>query len=290
MLFFFFFQLLAYRSQYHQPYNAATPYQSDASSVQFVPLNDQPEAADSPYQNDEEINISVERLPTKEAIFYDFRGARTTFEDDPIGYVKDHPKTVLASLVALVMASALVLGISLGTILPNQAAVRARFGNWNPNSAPDLPPVVEKPLPFWDASDPQNKIIGVSLGNWLTLERWMDEDWFTGWAPNAQDEWTFINDLGKEKAAEVLNDHWSSWVVESDLDLMQAHGVNALRIPLGFWTFIPTQGDEPYINTTQLVHLNNMLGWLYKRGMRALLDLHGMPGSQVSCASLPHAN
>lgn len=45
-------------------------------------------------------------------------------------------------------------------------------------------------LPVWNWGT--DKAIGICLGNWLTLERFMDEDWFVGLAGNdAQDEWTF---------------------------------------------------------------------------------------------------
>lgn len=144
-------------------------------------------------------------------------------------------------------------------------------------------------LPFWDVSDPSNKIIGVSLGNWLVLERWMNEDWFVSHAPNAEDEWTFVKSLGPVKAARVLDQHWSTWIVEPDLDEMQRYAINHVRIPLPFWTLVPTKRDEPYINTTQLVHLDKLLGWLHKRRMRALIDLHAMPGGQNGDQACGHA-
>ncbi len=135
-------------------------------------------------------------------------------------------------------------------------------------------------MPFWDFTDPNQKVIGVSLGNWLVLERWMDEDWFVAQAGgNAWDEWGFMQSVG-DRAASILEDHWNTWVVESDLDTLLSVGVNHIRIPVGYWAFIPTAGAEPFRNFTQLDHLEQMLGWLYKRNMRALIDLHGMPGSQ----------
>ena len=145
------------------------------------------------------------------------------------------------------------------------------------------------PLPFWNYADPQAKVVGVSLGNWLVLERWMDEDWFTSTAGgDAWDEWDFSNSLGPAKAKAALEDHWNTWIVESDLDTLASVGINHIRIPLGFWTMIPTTGNEPYVNHTQLAHLEQMLGWMYKRSMRALIDMHGMPGSQNGDQSSGH--
>ena len=52
---------------------------------------------------------------------------------------------------------------------------------------------------------------GVALGNWLILERWMNEDWFVKTSGNisAIDEWTFSESLGNATAA-VLQEHWST--------------------------------------------------------------------------------
>ena len=144
------------------------------------------------------------------------------------------------------------------------------------------------PYEFWNYADPQAKIIGVSLGGWLVLERWMNEDWFVQNAgPQAMDEWSFSQALGS-KAAGVLEDHWNTWVTEADLDTLASVGVNHIRIPVGYWLFSPRQGNEPWVNTTQLSHLETMLGWMYKRNMRALIDMHAMPGSQNGDQSSGH--
>jgi len=40
------------------------------------------------------------------------------------------------------------------------------------------------------------KVYGVNLGNWLLLERWMDDSLFIRHAPNAIDQWTFDQTVG----------------------------------------------------------------------------------------------
>ncbi|SCV71498.1 BQ2448_3086 [Microbotryum intermedium] len=142
--------------------------------------------------------------------------------------------------------------------------------------------------PAWDWS--QDKSIGMCLGNWLILERWMNEDWFIQVAGNSSlDEWTLSQVLG-DKLPSVMQEHYNTWITESDFDIMAQSGVNLIRIPTGFWAFIPTVSGEPYYNNiTELqFQLNKVLGWAYARNMYAVIDLHGLPGSQNGEQSSGH--
>jgi len=151
-------------------------------------------------------------------------------------------------------------------------------------------PAAIKPLAKWNLTDPNSKMIGTSLGNWLVLERWMNEDWITGLAgDNVWDEWSFTEILGPTKALSALKDHWNSWVQESDIDTLHSIGINSVRIPIGYWAFVPVVQGEPYLaQSGQTDQLQKVLGWLYDRGMYAMIDLHGMPGSQNGDQSSGH--
>lgn len=118
----------------------------------------------------------------------------------------------------------------------------------------------------------------------------MNEDWITSnGGADAWDEWTFIENLGKDKALPLLKAHWDSWVTEADLDLMQSAGFNTIRIPVGYWAFIPAASGEPYLAMSgQKEQIQKVLGWLYTRKMYASIDLHGMPGSQNGDQSSGH--
>ena len=108
----------------------------------------------------------------------------------------------------------------------------------------------------------------------------MSEDWFVDTSSlNCWDEWTFTQYLGAN-ASNVLNEHWSTWIVESDIETMHQAGLNLIRVPTGFWMWIPTTGDEPYVTSGQLQYLNQLCQWAYKRNMYLIIDLHGLPGSQ----------
>lgn len=158
------------------------------------------------------------------------------------------------------------------------------------SSAPAPASTTVTALAKWNMTDPNSKILGVSIGNWLVLERWLDEDWITGIAgDNVWDEWSFMNLLGKDAAAAALETHWNTWVNETDLDTLKSVGVNAVRIPIGYWAFVPTISNEPYLaQGGQTDQLQKMLGWLYDRGMYAMIDLHGLPGSQNGDQSSGH--
>ncbi|UZJ54291.1 hypothetical protein CBS101457_003611 [Exobasidium rhododendri] len=145
-------------------------------------------------------------------------------------------------------------------------------------------------LAKWNLTDPNTKMVGTSLGNWLVLERWMDEDWFVGVAgDDAWDEWSFTQSAGPTKALSALQEHWNTWVLESDIDTLKSIGINSVRIPIGYWAFVPVVSGEPYLaQSGQTEQLQKVLGWLYDRGMYAMIDLHGMPGSQNGDQSSGH--
>lgn len=188
--------------------------------------------------------------------------------------------TIIAAVTTVIIVVGVGLGVGLGIGLgkPHSVSRASSKGKGLDPSGND--PHKIKPLPFWDWADKSRKAMGVSLGNWLVLERWMDEDWFTKYAPDAFDEWHFVQTVG-ENASHVLDEHYDQWVTEDEIEIMYQHGMNQIRIPVGFWSFIPVNDTEPYVNCTQLFHLTRMLGWLWKREMYAVIDMHGMPGSQV---------
>ena len=114
------------------------------------------------------------------------------------------------------------------------------------------------------------KLRGVNLGGWLVLEKWMEPSVFAG--TSAEDEYTFSQTPG---AAVKLEKHHQTWITEPDFKWLKDHGVNAVRIPVGYWIF----GDaSPYVGGIK--HLDWAFSMADKYGLRVLLDLHGAPGSQ----------
>ncbi|CAO3697397.1 unnamed protein product [Rhizopus stolonifer] len=130
------------------------------------------------------------------------------------------------------------------------------------------------------------KAFGANLGNWLILERWLDPSLFEKHAPKAQDEWNFCKQASN--ASKVLKEHWDSWVTEDDFKKLASVKANHVRIPVGYWAFIKPDSNEPYVSNGQKKQIERVLGYCKKYGIYAIIDLHGLPGSQNGEAHSGH--
>lgn len=114
------------------------------------------------------------------------------------------------------------------------------------------------------------KLRGVNLGGWLVLERWMTPSVFDG--TDACDEYTFMQTNGAKKK---IRTHHRDFITESDFQWLHDQGVNAIRIPVGYWVL---DGDGPYVSCV------GKLDWAFRMAerydMHVLISLHGAPGSQ----------
>ncbi|KAJ2237308.1 hypothetical protein IWW45_001062 [Coemansia sp. RSA 485] len=124
-------------------------------------------------------------------------------------------------------------------------------------------------------------IRGVNLGGLFVLEPWIKPSLFKEWEganPQVVDEWTYCAALGKSECESRLQKHWSTWVTESDIATLAMLGINHVRIPIGYWAFTVKDG-EPYVQG-QIPYLKKVIEWTGKHNLNAVLDLHGVPGSQ----------
>lgn len=125
-----------------------------------------------------------------------------------------------------------------------------------------------KPLPR-----PESKpLYGVNLGGWLLLEKWMTPSLFAG--TDAVDEYTLCSTIGAG-LTKKLRDHQSNFITEVDFVWLQLHGIEAVRLPIGYWVF---GGEEPFMPTIEYV--DKACRWAENTGIKILLDMHGAPGSQ----------
>ncbi|KAJ2801035.1 hypothetical protein H4R20_003834 [Coemansia guatemalensis] len=124
-------------------------------------------------------------------------------------------------------------------------------------------------------------IRGVNLGGLFVLEPWIKPSLFKQWeGKNRQvvDEWTYCQALGKQECLSRLQEHWATFVTEEDISTLASLGLNHIRIPIGYWAFT-VKDDEPYVQG-QIPYLENIIEWIGKHDMNAVIDLHGVPGSQ----------
>lgn len=121
------------------------------------------------------------------------------------------------------------------------------------------------------------------MGGWLVLEKWMDSDVFTSAFSNAADQYAFDSIPG---ASSALEQHWSTYFTESDIQSLAATGINALRIPIGYWAYNNT--GTPYITGAD-AYLEKAISWARNAGMHVWVDCHGSPGSQNGFDNSGHA-
>lgn len=130
---------------------------------------------------------------------------------------------------------------------------------------------------------------GVNLGNWFLLERWMASDLFydeTGQRAfedqcAAIDEYGLMHALGEKVARKRMEQHWASWITEEDVRWLGSHGINTVRVPLGYWMVFPS---SPFIDG-QLKYLDKLFEWCERHSISVLLDFHGLKGSQTGSPS-----
>ena len=111
---------------------------------------------------------------------------------------------------------------------------------------------------------------GVNLGGWLVLEKWMTPSLFQG--TKAIDEYTFMQTAG---AMDKIENHRKTFITESDFKWLHKSGVNAVRIPIGYWIF---EGDGPFAPAIE--YLDWAVKMAEKYQLKILIDLHGHKGSQ----------
>jgi len=102
----------------------------------------------------------------------------------------------------------------------------------------------------------------------------MNSDAFTGSFSSAVDQWTFDS---LPDAVTALETHWSTFITQSDIQTLASTGLNALRIPIGFWAYDNT--DTPYIQGAD-AYLEKAIEWARSAEMKVWVDCHGSPGSQ----------
>ncbi|KAI8074760.1 glycoside hydrolase superfamily [Gongronella butleri] len=153
---------------------------------------------------------------------------------------------------------------------------------WQAHARPLMTKRASSSWDYWS-----QKAWGANLGNWLILERWMDTSTFDAGNSDAQDEWTFSSQVSN--AADLLQQHWDSWITADDFSTLASANVNHVRVPVGFWAFITPDDGEPYIsNGGQKKAMERILGYCAQHGIYALIDLHGLPGSQNGEAHSGH--
>ncbi|GMH00121.1 hypothetical protein Nepgr_001960 [Nepenthes gracilis] len=94
-----------------------------------------------------------------------------------------------------------------------------------------------------------------------------------------QGEFQVTNGWGPDKAPQVMQNHWNTFVVEDDFKFISENGLNAVRIPVGWWIASDPTPPKPFVGGS-LDALDKAFAWAKKHGIQVIIDLHAAPGSQ----------
>mmetsp|Transcript_40240 Transcript_40240/g.93189 ORF Transcript_40240/g.93189 Transcript_40240/m.93189 type:complete len:597 (-) Transcript_40240:116-1906(-) len=128
---------------------------------------------------------------------------------------------------------------------------------------------------------------GVNLGGWLLLEPGPSYPLFMQHPQKdkeeARCEWDIMKVLngkfGKKGAAEVIRSHRESHMTKADFQRVRSCGLNAVRLPFGYWLVTEPRPKEPYVGPA-LEYIDRAVAWAEEFGLQIVLDLHGCPGGE----------
>ena len=116
-------------------------------------------------------------------------------------------------------------------------------------------------------------IRGVNLGNWLVLERWMTPGLFR--TSGEADEIWMHRTMPSDALDRLLRRHREIYVTLDDFRAIAAHGCNLVRIPVPYFIFGDVPGHPGCVG-----FLDRAFDWANATGLKVLIDLHTVPGSQ----------
>ncbi|KAJ8461417.1 hypothetical protein OPV22_034343 [Ensete ventricosum] len=98
-------------------------------------------------------------------------------------------------------------------------------------------------------------------------------------ANNLHGDFQLANGFGHEKAQEVLTNHRNNFITAEDFAFLSRHGINTVRIPVGWWIAKDPEPPSPFIGGS-LAALDRAFSWAKTYNLKCIIDLHAAPGSQ----------
>ncbi|KAG7973940.1 hypothetical protein I3843_06G021100 [Carya illinoinensis] len=92
-------------------------------------------------------------------------------------------------------------------------------------------------------------------------------------------EFQVTNGHGPERAPQIMREHWNTFIVEDDFKFIAENGLNGVRIPVGWWIASDPTPPYPYVGGS-LEALDNAFSWAEKYGIKIVISIHSVPGSQ----------
>ncbi|KAL8475159.1 hypothetical protein ACS0TY_030806 [Phlomoides rotata] len=96
---------------------------------------------------------------------------------------------------------------------------------------------------------------------------------------NLHGDYQLANGYGHNKAEEVYKKHRNNFITIDDFSFLYRHGINTVRIPVGWWIAYDPNPPPPFIGGS-LEALDNAFSWAQEFSIKCIIDLHAAPGSQ----------
>ncbi|KAF9264776.1 glycoside hydrolase family 5 protein, partial [Marasmius fiardii PR-910] len=123
----------------------------------------------------------------------------------------------------------------------------------------------------------------INLGSWFVAEEWMTPSLFN----SARGPKTAEIDVASGSNAQtILENHWDTFITQSDFYYLASIGINTVRLPIGYWSLGPVFcQDTPFQKVSQVYggswdRVLNSIKMAENAGLGILVDLHGAVGSQ----------
>lgn len=91
------------------------------------------------------------------------------------------------------------------------------------------------------------------------------------------DEWSLCQKLGNIECHKALEAHWDTFVQFEDFQKIKKAGLNVVRIPVGYWSFLDVEWE--YVSGAA-TYLDQAIEWAREINLHVIIDLHGAPKSQ----------
>jgi glucan endo-1,6-beta-glucosidase len=126
------------------------------------------------------------------------------------------------------------------------------------------------------------KVRGVNMGSLFVFEPWIAEtEWANMGCGGQASEFDCVSHLGQAQANSAFQTHWDSWITQADIAQMQSYGLNAIRVPVGYWMMESlVYADSEHFPQGGITYLERLCGWASDAGFYIIIDLHGAPGAQ----------
>lgn len=138
---------------------------------------------------------------------------------------------------------------------------------------------------------------GVNVGGWLLLEKWLvdrgqhiDTPYELPAAAGALDERSLSIQLRANGLLGALDAWRDAYITRADFAAMRRAGLDAVRVPFGWWLVADSEAPDGFHRGAGLRHLDDALRWAEAEGLKVILDLHGAPGSQNGRQTAGHEN